>query len=114
MFLEFMNRVNQLYRRPEWYNAFYENCMTSAFRVARKHATPGHDRWHWSVLLNGHAPEQAYDLGMIDTSLPFEKLKAVSLINDRARAAGGAYLFSARIREGIPGIDETSGSVSNQ
>jgi len=43
-----------------------------------------------------------YDRGMIDTSLPFEELKARSYVNDRAKAAGAVPDFSRRIREGLP------------
>ena len=39
-FLEYLNRVNQLKEHPQWYNALTENCMTGAFRLARKHSEP--------------------------------------------------------------------------
>jgi hypothetical protein len=42
-----------------------------------------------------------YNRGMIDTSLPFEELKARSYVNDRAKA-GAVPDFSRRIREGLP------------
>jgi hypothetical protein len=57
-------------------------------------------RLDWRVLLSGHFPEYAYDLGSLDTSLPFAKLKALSLINDKAHAADQDPDFSARIRAG--------------
>ena len=56
----------------------------------------------WRVLLSGHFPEYAYDLGSLETSLPFTELKARSLINDKARAADQAPDFSRRIRAGLP------------
>jgi hypothetical protein len=59
-------------------------------------------RLDWRVLLSGHFPEYAYDLGSLDTSLPFAKLKALSLINDKAHAADQDPDFSARIRAGLP------------
>ena len=43
-----------------------------------------------------------YNRGMINTSLPFEELKARSYVNDRAKAAGAVPDFSRRIREGLP------------
>jgi hypothetical protein len=104
-FLEFMNRINQLHAEPEWYNALTENCMTSAFRIARKHSATGRGNWHWTVVLNGYADRHAYENGVLDTSMPFEALKRASHINERARAAGDAPDFSARIRVGIPGMD---------
>ena len=56
----------------------------------------------WRVLLSGYFPEYAYELGSLDTSMPFAELKAQSLINDKAHAADQAPDFSARIREGLP------------
>jgi hypothetical protein len=54
------------------------------------------------VLLSGHFPEYAYDLGSLDTRLTFPELKVRSLINDKAHAADQAPDFSARIRAGLP------------
>ena len=54
------------------------------------------------MLLSGYFPEYAYDLGSLDTSVPFAELKAASLINDKAHAADQDPDFSARIREGLP------------
>jgi hypothetical protein len=54
------------------------------------------------VLLSGYFPEYAYDLGSLDTSMPFAELKAISLINAKAHAADQDPDFSARIREGLP------------
>jgi hypothetical protein len=54
------------------------------------------------VLLSGHFPEYAYDLGSLDSSMPFAALRAQSLINDKAHAADQDPAFSMRIREGLP------------
>ncbi len=52
--------------------------------------------------MNGRGSELLYNRGLIDTSLPFEELKARSYVNDRAKAAGAVPDFSRRIREGLP------------
>ncbi len=104
-FLDYLNRMNGLHDRAEWYNALTDNCMTSGFRILKKHAAAGRADLHWSVVLNGYAADHAYTTGALDTSLPFEELKRRGRINDRARAAGDAPDFSARIRAGVPGMD---------
>jgi hypothetical protein len=104
-FLDYLDRMNRLHGHAEWYNAVTDNCMTSGFRIMKKHAAAGRADLHWSVILNGYAPDHAYTTGALDTSLPFDELKRRSRINDRARAAGDAPDFSARIREGVPGMD---------
>ena len=103
-FLEYLARVNGLARKPEWYNALTENCMVGFFQIARQHAAQGRGRWHWSVILNGYADRHAYETGALDTSLPFDELRARSVVNERARAAGGSPAFSTLIRAGVPGM----------
>ena len=105
VFIDYLNRINSLKRSPAWYNAVTENCMVGFFQIARKHAVKGRGRWHWSVLLNGYADRHAYENGALDTSLPFDELRARSVINDRARAAGESPAFSDLIREGLPGVN---------
>ncbi len=56
----------------------------------------------WRVLLSGYFPAYAYDLGSLDTSLPFAELKSISLINAKAHAADQDPDFSGRIRQGLP------------
>ena len=56
----------------------------------------------WKVLLSGYVPDYLYDLGRIDTSVPFAELEKLSHVNQRARAADKDPLFSQRIREGLP------------
>lgn len=105
VFMDYLDRMNRLHDRAEWYNALTDNCMTSGFRILKKHAVKGRADLHWSVVANGYAADHAYTTGVLDTSVPFDELKRRSRINDRARAAGEAPDFSARIREGIPGMD---------
>jgi hypothetical protein len=52
--------------------------------------------------LSGYAPDYAYEIGRLDTSMPFADLKRLSHINARAQAAGDAADFSQRIRAGLP------------
>ena len=102
VFLDYLKEVNRLKERPEWYNAITANCTT----LIRGHTKPyaKDARFDWRILLNGRIDEMAYERKTLDQSLPFEKLKASSLINDRARAADQDSAFSKRIREQLPGI----------
>jgi hypothetical protein len=67
-------------------------------------AVEGSRPWDWRLLVNGHMDEQAYELGTLDTTLPFSELKRLSRINERGKAVGNASDFSAKIREGLPGF----------
>jgi Domain of unknown function (DUF4105) len=100
LFLEYVERINRLRERPAFYNTLTTNCTTDVWLLVR--ALSGRFPLDWRVLLSGHFPEYAYDLGSLDTSLPFTELKARSLINDKADAADQAPDFSRRIREDLP------------
>jgi hypothetical protein len=97
--LDYLERVNQLNRRPEWYNALTQNCTTTI----RGHTAPyAHGDMSWKFLANGYLDTLLYERKVIDTSLPFEQLKVLSCINEKALQAGEGDDFSVRIREGLP------------
>jgi Domain of unknown function (DUF4105) len=100
LFLEYVAKINRLRDRPEFYNTLTTNCTTDVWLLVR--ALVGQIPLDWRVLLSGYFPEYAYDLGSLDTSMPFVALKAQSLVNNKAHAADRDPEFSARIREGLP------------
>ena len=105
LFLSYIRRLNELHGRPEWYNAIADNCTTG---IRTQRAAADRAPWDWRMLVNGYGNELLYERGRIDTSLPVAELKQRSLINDKAKAAGQDPDFSARIREGLPGILSTN------
>ena len=100
LLLRYLDAVNGLADRPQWYNALTDNCTTAIWGLAAQGAH--RSWWSWKLFLNGYLDELAYDIGALDRSLPFPALKARSHINERARAAGDDPHFSIRIREGLP------------
>ena len=101
IFLEYLERLNQLHERAEFYNAVTDNCTTN-IRVANVAAGGKVPPWNWRILLNGKGDELLYQRGFVDRSLPFAELKARSLVNARAKAAGASPDFSQLIRVGLP------------
>jgi len=101
LLVDYLEEVNALADRPEWYNALTHNCTTTIRRHAQ-HVAPANP-FDWRILVNGYIDQLGYERGQIDTSLPFEELRAKSDITGKAKAAGHAADFSARIREGLPG-----------
>jgi hypothetical protein len=55
----------------------------------------GQARYNWKILLSGYAPKYAYELGRLDTSMPFADLKRRSQINERAREVGAHRFLAA-------------------
>jgi hypothetical protein len=99
LFLDYLRRANRLRAQPEWYNAATSNC-TTAIRAQR--APSDRAAWNWRMLFNGHLDTLLYERGMLANALPFAELKARSLINPVARAAGNSADFSRLIRQGLP------------
>ena len=104
IFLEYLKHLNRLHEHPEFYNAVTDNCTTN-IRVANVGASGGKaPPWNWRILLNGKGDELLYERGFIDRSLPFGELKARSLVNPQAKAAGASPDFSQLIRVGLPNV----------
>jgi len=99
--LDYAREMNELAARPKWYNAFTYNCTTQIRRHVQQVAP--NNPFSWKILVNGYLPELGYERGTIDTSLPFEELRRVSDITQRAKTNGGDSSFSDVIREGLPG-----------
>jgi len=104
LLIDYLDEVNQLADRPEWYNALTQNCTTTIRGHVQNVGAAG--RLDWRMLANGHLDELLYERGQIDTSMPLAELRSRSNITDKAKAAGDAADFSARIREGLPGMND--------
>jgi len=103
--LDYLEEVNSLAERPEWYNAATHNCTTT-IRHHAQHVSPGRP-WDWRILANGSIDQLGYERGTIETGgLPFGELRARSAVSERAREVEVGPDYSARIREGLPTGDD--------
>jgi Domain of unknown function (DUF4105) len=105
LLVDYLNEVNHLTAQPRWYNALTQNCTTTIRDHAQNAGARG--SLDWRLLANGHLDELLYERNQIYTRLPFDTLRARSDITERAKAAGDAPDFSARIRQGLPGGRES-------
>lgn len=96
VFLSYLQKINSLKEHPEFYNTLTSNCAGTIWMNTR--VNPDNVPYSWKILLSGYAPEYLYDLGRLDTRLPFAELERQSHINARAQAADKAEDFSERIR----------------
>lgn len=106
IFLDYLQRANNLHARPEWYNALTNNCTTN-IAVSAAQAQGMRTRLDWRVLLNGKMDEMMYERGSLITGgLPLSALKEQAHINAAAIAADDSHDFSKLIREGRVGFTE--------
>lgn len=104
VFLDYLQRANELHRQPEWYNAITNNCTTN-IAVSADQARHVRMRLDYRILLNGKMDEMMYQHGTLVTGgLPLPALKAQAHINPVAKAAGDNPDFSAIIRQGRVGF----------
>ncbi len=104
IFLDYLQRANQLHAKPEWYNAITNNCTTN-IAVSAAEAQDTSTRWDWRILLNGKMDEMMYDHHTLVTGgLSLPALKAQAHINAAAQAADDSPDFSQLIRKGRVGF----------
>jgi hypothetical protein len=101
LLLDYLEEVNRLAKYPRWYNALTNNC-TTMIRYHAQNVAAGKS-FDWRILVNGRVDELAYERGQIDTSLPFDELRAHSNITEKSKAADDSVDFSTRIRKNLPG-----------
>jgi hypothetical protein len=97
VFLDYIQTMNEMRERPQFYNTLTTNCTTGV--VLHSRVNPDSPPWSWKVLLSGYAPQYAYDMGKLERTLPFAELEKRSWVNARAHAAERDPAFSQRIRE---------------
>ena len=100
VFLDYLKGMNELHKRPSYYNTLTTNCTTSILMHTRMN--PESPPMSWKILLSGYVPDYLYELGRLDTTHSFVELERLSRVNERAHAAGADAAFSRRIREGLP------------
>ena len=103
LFVDIMARVNKLAVEPEFYNTLTNNCTTNLKSHVNRIAG-GRLKYDWRVLLPAHSAKYAYDLGLLDNSIPFENLQSLALVNDLADKYHDAPDFSNKIRGRRPVI----------
>lgn len=100
LFLIYLDRINELADKPEFYHLLTNSCTINIVRYANAAGRKG--RFDIRHLLNGWIDAYLYHSGRVDTTLPFEELRQRSLINGATQAADGKPDFSERIRTDLP------------
>jgi Domain of unknown function (DUF4105) len=100
LFQVYLQRINKLADRPEFYHLLKNNCTVNIIRYANSVGRQG--GWEYRHWLNGLVDRYLYEKGYVDTSLTFTELRRGSQINEAAQKADNAADFSERIRASLP------------
>ena len=112
IFLDYLERVNELHNHPEWYNALTNNCTTN-IDVSASQAQDKSTVWDWRVLLNGKMDEMLYEHHRLVTGgLSLPELKAQAHINAAGIAADDSPDWSKLVRQGRVGFTGQAGPAS--
>jgi hypothetical protein len=99
LFLTYLDKINDLAERPEFYHLLSNSCTVNIVQHAR--AIGGDDHFDLRYILNGLVDRYLYGLGVIDTTLPFSELRSQAHLNAAALAADDDADFSAKIRTAV-------------
>jgi hypothetical protein len=97
LFVEMLTRANELQHAPEFYNTLTNNC-TSVLVSHVNQIAPGRIPHGIKTILPGYSDDVALSLGLIDSPLGLEAVRAKYRVNERAKQWEHAADFSARIR----------------
>jgi hypothetical protein len=101
VFLDMINRANELRKNPEFYNTLTNTCTTNIVKHVNT-VTPSRIPFlNLRILFPANSDILAKELGLLDVdkTLPIEKLREKYNINTKALKYSDDPEFSARIRE---------------
>ncbi len=99
LFIDMLTRANTLKEHPEFYNTITSSCMSNIVEHINAQR-PGYlSPLSLALLFPRYSARYAYELGLIDTALPFKEARERYFINDRAEKYVDNPSFSRKIRE---------------
>jgi hypothetical protein len=82
VFLDYVDAINSLLKKPRWYHVLFSNCTTAFYQLPSRHF-----RFDWRVIANGRLDRVLYKTGRLDRTLHFDELRRFAYLNDVANAA---------------------------
>lgn len=106
LFLEYLDKSDQLHQHPKWYNTLSSNCTTLVFDMVQA-VDPHHLPKDYRLLASGYLPNYLYDLGALDHKWDMKTWYEKAHINPRAHRFDhfkyqDSLNFSKVIRLGLP------------
>jgi hypothetical protein len=100
LFVDCLQRANQLAQTPEKYNLVTNNCTTNLIAHVDR-ATGMKIPYTYQVLLPGYSDQLAYELKLIDSDKPFDQTRRRAWLNPRADVHRNKPEFSQLIRRDV-------------
>ncbi|MCH7851018.1 MAG: DUF4105 domain-containing protein [Nanoarchaeota archaeon] len=98
VFIDAVNRANELSENPEYYHSITNTCMTNLVDHTNA-VVPGRVPFlKLGIFMPGYSDKLAYELGILDTDLSYEEIRDYYRINEQAMDINSSVSFSKRIR----------------
>ena len=97
LFVDVMQRTNELATHPEFYDTITNNCTTNIVRHVNR-IQPNRLTYDCRVLLPGYSDQLAYQQGLIERHGTFEETRAQAYVNPKAQLIAGREDYSELIR----------------
>ena len=97
LFLRIAENINDIYDKPVMYNTLVHNCTNEITREVEAMSTIDFPLTYKSIL-PGYFDEILYEVGIIDTSKPFEEVRSASLVNNEL-VDENAENYAVHVRE---------------
>jgi len=98
LFLDMVQEANYLNDHPKFYNTLTDTCTTEIAKHVNK-ISPKKIPFSYKILFPGYSDRFIYDLGLIDTNLPFGQIRSKYNINKKSLEYADDPNFSVKIRQ---------------
>ena len=98
LFIGMLQKNNQLYRSPEFYNTLVNNCTSNIVKAINQ-LSPNRIPFDYRSYIPENSAQLAYELELISNQLTFEETKAQSNITEQAIKYYQEADFSQKIRQ---------------
>lgn len=98
MFLDMLNRANEIREQPEFYHTLTNNCTNNIVYHTNKVLEKPIRSWERGVVFPGYSDWLAHRRGIIDTELTLEQARKQFRIDLRIKEFDGTSNFSEHIR----------------
>jgi hypothetical protein len=105
----YLQRINELADRPEFYHLLSNSCTVNIVRYANLAGrTGGFDVRHY---LNGWVDRYFYDARLLNNSVPFAEFRRRSQVDPNVKASEDIAEFARHIRKDVPGMTPEAENV---
>lgn len=99
LFLDMARRAQKLQQEPEFYNTFFNACVTNLvwhINRVKKEKIP----FHPSIIISGYVDRYFHKLGLFATDLPYQSARQKYYVTDVAQTHDNKIHFSRHLRGG--------------